>query len=129
MSQDDDDDKIEIGKFIINEFFSPQKTDEINRKLQKSKEEVNKIEAEIIKRITGKIHLDANNKTETKKASKGSLYDLFDSYFFNMHLLICYIDKKDDIGIVDTLVNLIYKRYINESLNYLPQIWFYFNLS
>lgn len=121
MAQEED--KFELGKFIINEFFSPQKTDEINKRLQKSKEEVYKIEVEIIKRISGKIYLNANNKPESKKVAKGSLYDLFDSDFFSIHLLVCYLDKKDDIGIVDTLVNLIYKKYVNDSFFYLPQIW------
>ena len=83
-----------------------------------------KLEAEIIKRITGKINLDGNKKSDNnKKGTTGSLYDLFDSYFFTVHLLICYLDKKEEIGIVDTLVNLIYKKYIHDSFFYLPQIW------
>ncbi len=114
----------DIGKFIINEFFSSQKSEEISKRLQKSKDDVYKIEAEIIKRISGKINLEGSKKLEgNKKGTKGSLYDLFDSCFFTIHLLICYLDKKEDIGILDTLVNLIYKKYIHDSFFYLPQIW------
>lgn len=122
MTQDEEG--FDIGKFIINEFFSSQKSEEISKRLQKSKDDVYKIESEIIKRISGKINLEGNKKGElSKKETKGSLYDLFDSYFFTIHLLICYLDKKEEIGILDTLVNLIYKKYIHDSFFYLPQIW------
>ena len=116
-----DDNIFEIEKFIINEYFSSVKSEEISKKLQKSKEEVFKIEGEIVRRIIGKIVLD--KKEEGKKENLGSLYSLFDHYLFNIHLLMCYLDKKENTGIIDTLVNLIYKKFIHESLFYLPQIW------
>ena len=110
----------EKGKLKIKELFSPQETEEINKKF---KEDGYKMEEDIIKTIKEKIHLDASNKVENKRGTKGSLYDLFDSHFFSMHMLVCYLDKKEDTGIIDTLVNLLYKKYIHNSFNYLPQIW------
>lgn len=53
----------------------------------------------------------------------GSLYNLFDSFLFDIHFLICYLDKIDNQGIADTLMNLMYKKFINESFFYLPQLW------
>ena len=63
-----------------------------------------------------------NEKFSSKKNRLGSLYELFDSEYFEINLLICYLDKKEDSGIIDNLVNLIYTKFINESFFYIPQI-------
>ena len=62
-------------------------------------------------------------KEEKKTPFLGSLLELFNSSQFNINLLIYYLDKREEQGISDTLVNLMYKNYINESFFYLPQLW------
>ena len=57
-----------------------------------------------------------NEKFSSKKNRLGSLYELFNSEYFDINLLICYLDKKEESGIIDNLVNLIYTKFINESL-------------
>lgn len=52
----------------------------------------------------------------------GSLYNLFDSQYFDIHLLLYYLDKKDEQGIVDVLMNIMNKKFINESFFYIPQL-------
>jgi len=66
-----------------------------------------------------KFYGDGSNKN----IKCGSLYNLFDSFLFDIHLLICYLDKNDNQGITDTLVNIMHRKYINESFFYLPQLW------
>jgi len=63
------------------------------------------------------------HEKEKKTESKGSLYNLFDSEMFDMHYAIFYLDSKEEHGIIDTLVNIVSKRFINQSFFYLPQLW------
>ena len=56
------------------------------------------------------------------KNSLGSLYEFFSSSFFNMNYLIDYLSSRDSEGIVQTLTNILYSDYKNESLFYLPQL-------
>ncbi len=39
-----------------------------------------------------------------------------------MHLLTGYLDKREEISIIDTLVNVLYSNFINESFFYIPQL-------
>lgn len=73
-----------------------------------------------IKKISKKIEVITTG--EYRKNNCGSLYELFQSDYFDMNLLVCYLDKKDEVGVVDTLVNIMFRRYINESFFYIPQI-------
>jgi phosphatidylinositol 4-kinase B len=47
---------------------------------------------------------------------------MFDSSFFSMDLMLFYIDKREESGVIDTLINFMYKKFINESFFYLPQL-------
>lgn len=62
-----------------------------------------------------------SNERQSKK-SLCSLYQMFDSDYFNIHLLINYLDAKESIGIVDTLANLMHTKYINQTYFYIPQL-------
>jgi len=94
------------------------------------KHRLNNNEYEVLKKICANIELFKHPKEKKSKnnqnniESKGSLYDLFDSEMFDMHYAIYYMDNKDESGIIDTLINTISKRFINESFFYLPQMWY-----
>jgi hypothetical protein len=73
-----------------------------------------------VKKLVKSIDFD---RSEEKKGNEcGSLYRLLQSEYFDIHMLICYIDKKEETGIVDCLVNLMHEKFINESLFYIPQL-------
>lgn len=76
-----------------------------------------------------KIENDSRVLQNRRRGSvnNGSLYKMFNSDFFGMELLMYYLDIKTECGILDTLVNLIYKKYIHQSLFYLPQLCIMFN--
>ncbi len=42
--------------------------------------------------------LPTPGETPPTKNKLGSLFDLFQSEYFDMHLLLCYLDKKDEHG-------------------------------
>lgn len=78
------------------------------------------------KEMVSNLHLNIKTvpfKEEKKIPFLGSLLELFYSNQFNIHLLIYYLDRREEQGIIDTLINLMYDRYINESFFYLPQLW------
>lgn len=39
-----------------------------------------------------------------------------------MDLMLFYIDKREEVGVIDTLINFMYKNFIHESFFYLPQL-------
>jgi len=59
-----------------------------------------------------------------KSYNNDSLYNLFNSDCFNMHLIMFYLSTKDESTIIDVLVNIIYSKFINQSLFYIPQLCF-----
>ena len=52
----------------------------------------------------------------------GSLYDMFNSNIFEMDWMIIYLDKREEFGIIDSLVNIMYSKFIHDSFFYLPQL-------
>ena len=69
-----------------------------------------------------------NNKKEKNdyksflKKHDRSLYELFCSELFSIELLLDYLIHKEDQNIIDFLVDLLYKRFQNDMLYYLPQL-------
>jgi hypothetical protein len=73
-----------------------------------------------IKRLIQSMKLDTNG--EKKENDCGSLFRLINSEYFDIHMLICYLDKKEEPGIIDNLINLTHSKFINESFFYIPQL-------
>ncbi len=69
-----------------------------------------------------KIEFTKHEK-EKKNENKGSLFNLFESEMFDIHYALYYLDIREETGVVDVLINLVYKRFINQSFFYLPQLW------
>ena len=64
-----------------------------------------------------------NIKIETKKNKEnlGSLYNLLHSDYFNIDISMEYLNEKNNQGIIDEIVNLIYTKYVNDSFFYIPE--------
>ena len=62
-----------------------------------------------------------NIKIETKKNKEnlGSLYNLLHSDYFNIDISMEYLNEKNNQGIIDEIVNLIYTKYVNDSFFYI----------
>ena len=56
------------------------------------------------------------------KRYDGSLLRLFQSEYFNIHMLFGYLLKKNELGVIDYLVNELYSESLDDLDFYLPQL-------
>ena len=56
------------------------------------------------------------------KKNNRSLYELFSSELFTIELLLDYLIHKEDKNIIDFLIDILYKRFQDNILYYLPQL-------
>ena len=56
------------------------------------------------------------------KKNNRSLYELFTSELFTIELLLDYLIHKEDKNIIDFLIDILYKRFQDNILYYLPQL-------
>ena len=142
-----DDDNFNLFDYLEDDFFSTEKA----IKLRKEENEINEKERDklffnfmpavkCLKRMTDVIEeekmkneINPNSTSKSiklniqKKINNGVLYEFFYSEKFNIDLLIIYLNKENSISIIDTLIELMYQKYINQSLFYLPQLCMFFN--
>lgn len=124
-----DSDSFNLEDHLIPNFFSSEKAEEITHKMnalnQKERDTTNKIIMSALshmKREEEIISQQSTTKMRKKSLNNGSLYKMFISDVFGMEMVIIYLDIKNESGILDTLVNLMYNKYIHQSLFYLPQL-------
>ena len=141
-----DNDNFNLFDYLEDDFFSSEKA----IRLRKEENLINEKERDKIfinfmpavkclKRMTDVIeeekrkNLDPNKSHKSnvinikKKINNGLLYEFFYSDKFNIDLLIIQLNKETKISIIDTLIELMYQKYINQSLFYLPQLCMFFN--
>ena len=118
----------DLSEYIEDDFFNNEKA----IKLKTEENISNQKEREIIftnfmsmvkclKKIQKKEEDKINDKNEK------NFYNYIQSEEFNIDLLIDEINKQKKISIIDTLIELMYTKYINESFFYLPQLCMLFN--
>ena len=134
-----DDDDFNLFDYMVEDFFSSEKAIKLRREENiVNEKERNKIftnfmpAVRCLKRMTDAIEEEnnknkSNNSSLVKKVNNGILYEFFYSDKFNIDLLIIYLHKENNITIIDTLIELMYQKYINQSLFYLPQLCMFFN--
>lgn len=107
---------------MINSFFSHQKAEEARKKYNSYRLIQRKKELKIVQKIASNIECEKIGEKEGNK-NYGSLYGLFKSQYFDINFIMYYLEKHEENGIIDTLINIIYERFINDSVFYLPQLW------
>ena len=135
-----DDNDFNLYDYLEEDYFSTEKA----IKLKKKENLINEKERDKIflnfmpavkclKRVSDIEEEKNKNKdndkfiTIKKKINNGILYEFFYSDRFNIDLLLIYLNKENKISIIDTLIELMYQKYINQSLFYLPQLCMFFN--
>ena len=86
---------------------------------------INKDSLNLMDKKNGTNNISKAEKTDYKfylKKYNRSLYDLFCSELFTIELLLDYLIHKEDPNIIDFLVDLLYNRFQNNILYYLPQL-------
>ena len=107
---------------MISSFFSHQKAEEARMKYNSYRTILRKKQLKVVGKIASLIECEKSDENEGKK-NNGSLYRLFDSGYFDMDFVMFYLEKHEENGILDTLINFIYEKFINDSVFYLPQLW------
>jgi hypothetical protein len=111
---------------MINSFFTHSKAEEAKLKLFLFKKEQRKKDFLIVKNISNNMKFEEDediNYNNNNKLNNGSLYELFTNEYFDMNFLLNYIDKYENSGIFDSFINVVYERFIDDSVFYLPQLW------
>jgi hypothetical protein len=90
--------------------------DEKNNKEIKEKNEL------IFQKLSKKINLNPLNNKTFNTIKFNTSYKVCHKETFNIDTLIFYLSTRDSPGMVDDLINLLYKNFQNDSLFYIPQL-------
>ena len=101
------------------EFLSSEEKEDVTKKVYSSNS--NLIMVDQNKKFINLLNKKMQFKYNSKKRN-GSLYELFTSEYFTMDFIIDYLIHKEDIYIIDFLVNLLYEKYRDDTYYYLPQL-------
>ena len=101
------------------DFLSSEKNDDLKKKICASNTHLSMVDlnSKYINLLTKKMQYKYNSKQRN-----GSLYELFTSEYFTMDFIIDYLIHKEDIFIVDFLVNFLYDKFKDDTYYYLPQL-------
>ena len=119
----EDSDNFNINEHMIVDYFMKVKTTTLKNNIIQT----SSINSLILKCIP---HFACSNDTpNTRKNSfnNGSLFKMFTSEVFTIEFIMIYLDTSTQKTIIDTLINLMYQKYIHQSLFYLPQLCVMFN--
>ena len=115
-----------LNDFIVKDFFNNEKA----KKLRKEENIIHEKERDkifsnfmLVIKWLKKEPAEENNIINNKK----NLYDLFKSEEFTIDLLMVHLHKQTKISIIDTLIEFMYEKFINQSFFYLPQLCLFFN--
>ena len=120
-------DNFKINENLIENFFSSEKANELQRKenleYKKERDEINKVIKNVLPHMKREEEIPSEINSRRKHSlNNGSLYNMFMSEFFGMNMVLIYLDSREENTIIDTLINLIYKSYVHQSLFYIPQL-------
>ena len=86
-------------------------------------EEANNNDNELfIKKISQKININPLNNNSYNLKKVNTSYKVLHEKNFNIDALIFYLSTRNQIGITDELINILYTKFQNESLFYTPQL-------
>ena len=121
-----EDGNFNLHDFMVDDFFNNEKAIE----LRKHENKINEKERDklfhnfmLVVKWLQKIPEEQEKKNNENK----NLYNFFNSEEFSIDVLMVHLNKQTKISIFDTLVELMYKKYINQSFFYLPQLCMLFN--
>ena len=119
--------KIKSQKFLRKySFDNSEPISNLNQKIKKSSsnKKLSKINSnnsnskKLIKFFAEQITF----KYENKKNKFDSFFSLANSNLFTIHLILYYLDNKNEESVLDFLINLLYQKYNKNSYKFLPQL-------
>ena len=120
-------DNFKTTEHLIDNYFSSEKANELHRKenllYKEEREKINKIIKNVLPHMKREDEIPSEINSRRKHSlNNGSLYNMFMSEFFGMNMILFYLDSREENSIIDTLINLMYKSYVHQSLFYIPQL-------
>ena len=120
-------DNFKTTEHLIDNYFSSEKANELHRKenllYKEEREKINKIIKNVLPHMKREDEIPSEINSRRKHSlNNGSLYNMFMSEFFGMNMILLYLDSREENSIIDTLINLMYKSYVHQSLFYIPQL-------
>ena len=122
-----DEENFNLNDFIEEDFFNNEKAIKLRTEENIINEkERDKIFSNFMLVVKWLEKVSDKEEEKDKKKNNKNLYDFFNSEEFSIDLLMVHLNKHNKITIIDTLVELMYKKYINQSFFYLPQLCMFF---
>ena len=119
----EDSDNFNINEHMVVDFFTKLKSTTLKNNIIQT----SSINDLILKCIPHFACAADTPQTRKMSFNNGSLFKMFTSEVFNIEFVMMYLDASTQKTIIDTLVNLMYHKYIHQSLFYLPQLCVMFN--
>ena len=79
-------------------------------------------ENKIIEKLSKKININPSNHSPYNFTKYNSSYKTIHDENFNIDTLMYYLSSREQIGVVDELINFLYQKFQNYSLFYIPQL-------
>ena len=79
-------------------------------------------ENKIIEKLSRKININPSNHSPYNFTKYNSSYKTIHDENFNIDTLMYYLSSREQIGVVDELINFLYQKFQNYSLFYIPQL-------
>ena len=79
-------------------------------------------ENKIIEKLSKKININPSNHSSYNFTKYSSSYKIIHDENFNIDTLIYYLSSREQIGIIDEIINFLYQKFQNDSLFYIPQL-------
>ena len=89
---------------------------------EKNNNEKNDKNELIFQKLSKKINLNPSNNKTFNTIKFNTSYKVCHKETFNIDTLIFYLSTRDSPGMIDDLINLLYKNFQNDSLFYIPQL-------
>ena len=87
-----------------------------------NKKELNEEKELIIYGLSERININPYNNKSFNFKNIHPIYQIFHDKGFNIDSLIYYLSTRDNPGITDDLINMLYENFKNDSLFYVPQL-------
>lgn len=84
--------------------------------------EINEKNELIFEKLSKKIDLNPFHNKTFNTIKFNTSYKVCHKETFNIDTLIFYLSTRDTPGVIDELINLLYKKFQNDSLFYIPQL-------
>ena len=116
INLEEENKKKQIIQIVESTLFNDNENEEIE--IENNEDD----EKDIIKKLSEKIDFNPTNNNSYNFIKHNSSYKTIHNSNFNIDTLIYYLSTREQIGVIDELINILYMKFQNDSLFYIPQL-------